>query len=474
MSGLQATAGVRWPPLLCATPFAVASQLPGDLMSELALFGGKPVRSKKFPAYKVIGEEEKAAAVRVIESGILSRFLGTWHPDFYGGPEVQAFEREWAALAGTKHAISVNSCTSALYAAIGAIGAGPGDEVIVSPYTMAASASAPLIFNAVPVFADIDPKTYTMSADTIAPCISKRTKAIIVVHIFGQAADMDPIMTLAKQHGIKVIEDCAQAPYATYKGRPVGYLGDIGAFSLNYHKHIHTGEGGMCTTNDDELAERIQLIRNHAEAVVERKGVKNLVNMIGFNFRLGEIEASIGREQLKKGSELVRARKENVRYLEGKLAGIPGLSMPQTGPAGDHVYYVHPMSWDDTASGVSRDTFIQAVKAELPATELREQEGPLIGMGYVRPLYLLPIFQEMIGYGTVQCPFRCPHYDGTPNYKKGACPNAEDAHFNTLITHELMRPPMTKADLDDVAAAFHKVAENMRKLSDRSGKQQSN
>lgn len=437
-------------------------------MSELALFGGKPVRSKAFPAYKVIGEEEKAAATRVIESGILSRFLGTWHPDFYGGPEVQAFEKEWAALAGTAHAISVNSCTSALYAAIGAIGAGPGDEVIVSPYTMAASATAPLIFNAVPIFADIDPKTYTLSAETIAPRITKRTKAIIVVHIFGQPADMDPIVALAKKHGIKVIEDCAQAPYATYKGRPVGSLGDIGAFSLNYHKHIHTGEGGMCTTNDGNLAERMQLIRNHAEAVVEKKDVKNLVNMIGFNFRLGEIEAAIGREQLKKGGELVRARKDNVRYLESKLDGIPGLSMPATGPANDHVYYVHPMNWDDAVSGVSRDAFVQAVKAELPGTELREHEGPLVGAGYVRPLYMLPIFQEMIGYGSVQCPFRCPHYGEAPNYKKGLCPNAEDAHYNKLITHELMRPPMTRADLDDVANAFHKVAENLHKLSDRS------
>ena len=231
--------------------------------------------------------------MRVLDSGVLSRFLGTWHADFYGGPEVQQFEKEWAAVSGTKHGIAVNSCTSALYAAVGAVGAGPGDEVIVSPYTMIASATAAVIFNAVPIFADIDPRTYTLSAETIAPRITPRTKAIIVVHIFGQSADMDPIMELANRHGIKVIEDCAQAPFAMYKGRPVGSLGHIGAFSLNYHKHIHTGEGGMCTTDDDNLAERLQLIRNHAEAVVAAKGTSNLVNMVGFNFRLGEIEAAI-------------------------------------------------------------------------------------------------------------------------------------------------------------------------------------
>lgn len=433
-------------------------------MSKLALLDGAPVRTAPFPAYKVIGDEEKAAVNAVLDSGVLSRFLGTWHPDFFGGPEVQAFEKEWAAISGTKHAISVNSCTSGLYAAVGALGCGPGDEVICSPYTMIASATAAIAFNAVPVFADIDPETYGISAATIAPKITERTRAIIVVHIFGQPADMDPIMALARRHKIRVIEDCAQVPFATYKGRPVGSLGDVGVFSLNYHKHIHTGEGGMCTTDDDDIAERLQLIRNHAEAVVEKKGVKNLANMIGFNFRLGEIEAAIGRTQLKKGPALIAQRKENVRHLEAALAGVPGLSMPKVGPAGDHVYYVHAMSYDAKATGVSRETFVKAVKAELPATALREHEGVLMGMGYVKPIYLAPMYRELAGYGEVGCPFLCPHYKGKVDYALGLCPNAEDAHFNRVITHEMMRPPMTRADLDDVARAFHKVAENLSAL----------
>jgi dTDP-4-amino-4,6-dideoxygalactose transaminase len=436
-------------------------------MSELALFGGKSVRTRPFPAYEVIGEDEKRAAISVIESGVLSRFLGTADPDFFGGPHVRAFEEEWAQIADTKFAIAVNSCTSGLYAAVGAIGAGPGDEVIVSPYTMAASATAALIFNAVPVFADIDPDTYTLTAESIAAKITKRTKAIIVVHIFGQPADMDPIMALASRHGIAVIEDCAQVPFATYKGRPVGSLGDIGIFSLNYHKHIHTGEGGMCVTNNAGYAERLQLIRNHAEAVVEGKGVKNLVNMIGFNFRLGEIEAAIGRAQLKKGPALIAQRKENVRYLESKLGSLPGLNMPKIGPAKDHVYYVHTLDYDEEKMGVSRDIFVKAVSAELPVTEKREQEGPLIGSGYVKPLYLSPMYREMIGYGTVQCPFRCPHYDGKAEYHEGLCPVAERAHYERVITHEMIRPPMTRQDLDDVATAFQKVADNLTQLSDR-------
>jgi dTDP-4-amino-4,6-dideoxygalactose transaminase len=435
-------------------------------MSTLALLGGTPVRTKPFPAYRVIGEDDRAAVAKVMESGILSRFLGTWHDDFFGGPEVKAFEHEWAGAFGAAHAISVNSATSGLYAAAGATGIGPGDEVIVSPYTMSASAVAPLVYNAVPVFADIDPDSYCLSARTIAAKITPRTKAIVVVHIFGNVADMDPIMELAGKHGLTVIEDCAQAPFATYKGRPVGTLGHMGVFSLNYHKHIHTGEGGVVTTNDSRLAEKVQLIRNHAEAVVEKKGVADLVNMIGFNFRLGEMEAAIGRRQLSKGPDLVKRRQANVKYLEDRIRGIPFLAMPKVQEGVEHVYYLHALSYDAEAAGLSRATFVRALKAELAPTELREGEGVLMGEGYVRPLYLQPLYQKRIAYGRDGCPFKCPHYDGTPDYAAGSCPAVEDAHFNRVVTHELMRPPASRADLDDVADAFCKVAENMAGLRD--------
>ncbi|HTH16554.1 MAG TPA: DegT/DnrJ/EryC1/StrS family aminotransferase [Magnetospirillum sp.] len=433
-------------------------------MSQLALLGGNPLRSRPFPAYRTMGKEEEAAATRVIKSGVLSRFLGVWHPDFFGGPEVQAFEAEWAQSHQAKHAISVNSNTSGLFAAIGAAGVGPGDEVIVSPYTMTASAIAPIIFNAVPVFADIDPVSYCLSTETIAPRITPRTKAVVVVHIFGQPADMDPIMELAAKHNLIVIEDCAQAPFATYRGRPVGTLGHMGVFSLNYHKHIHTGEGGVVTTNDDRLAERLQLIRNHGENVVAAKGVTDIAGILGFNFRLGEIEAAIGREQLKKGPSLIASRKANVAYLESRLAGIPGLSLPHVPAEVEHVYYLHAMRWDAAKGGIKRSTFAKAVKAELAPFELREHEGVLLGEGYVRPLYLQPMYQQQIAYGGKGCPFACPHYEGKPDYAPGLCPETEKAHFHDVLTHEFIRPPMSRQDLDDVANAFHKVAENIEAL----------
>lgn len=226
----------------------------------------------------------------------------------------------------------------------------------------------------------------------------------------------------------------------------------------------------MVTTSNDTLAERVQLIRNHAEAVVEKKGVTDLVNMIGFNFRLGEIEAAIGRAQLRKGRRLIAERKSNVAYLEQSMQGLAGLGMPKIGAAGDHVYYVHVLDYDAEITGVPRELVVQALKAELPVTELREGEGPLVGMGYVRPLYLQPMFKNTTGYGKTGCPFTCPHYEGEARYEQGICPNTEAAHFHRVITHELMRPGMTNGDLNDVAAAFRKVWDNLPGLAEHARK----
>ena len=169
-----------------------------------------------------------------------------------------------------KHAVTVNSWTSGLVAAVGAIGIEPGDEVIVTLDNECIS-NRNTSLNAIPVFADIDPDTYNLKPESIESQITPYTKAILVADIFGQSADMDEIMLLARRHGLKVISDTAQAPGAMYKNAYAGTLADVGGFSLNYHKHIHTGEGGILVTNDDEIAERLQLIRNHAEVVVQGK-----------------------------------------------------------------------------------------------------------------------------------------------------------------------------------------------------------
>lgn len=426
-------------------------------MPKLAINGGPKVRNTKFPPYLPIGDEELQNVKKVFASGTFSRFLGTWHEDFYGGEQVRALEREWAEFFKVKHAIAVNSATSALYCAVGAIGTEPGDEIIVSPYTMCASATAPLIYGAIPVFADVEPDYFCLDVAGIEEKITDRTRAIIVVDIMGQVYD-PRINDLAKKHSLKIIEDCAQAPYAKCGNRFAGTLGDIGIYSLNYHKHIHSGEGGILVTNDDVLANKLRLIRNHAEAVVEAKGETDLVNMVGFNYRMTEIEAAIAREQLKKLPKLFDERVMNVRYLEKCLSLIPCLTMPKVRAHCTHAYYVHSFLFDENMAGIFRNQFVEAVKAELQPITLRETEGIRVGCGYVKPLHLLPMYQNKIAFGSKGYPWSAS--DRTYDYSKGICPVVEELHFKTLISHEYMRPGMTENDLNDVINAFDKVWEN--------------
>lgn len=426
-------------------------------MSQLALLGGEPVRKKLFAAYNTIGAEEIAAVTRVMETGVLSQYLGAWHEDFYGGPVVREFEAQWAASCNARFAVSVNSNTSGLIAAVGAADIQPGDEVVVSPYTMSASAIAPLMYGGIPVFADIDEDSFCISPAAFRKAITPRTKAIIIVHIFGQAAAMDEIMAIAREHKIIVIEDAAQVPFATYKGKFVGSLGDMGVFSLNYHKHIHTGEGGVVVTNDARFCERLQLIRNHGENIVGPKGITEISNTFGYNMRLPEIEAAIGLEQLKKLPALVDQRIVLADRISKFIGGLPGFTPPKVMPGNKHVYYKHSSKIDPAKVGISRDTFVKALSAELPSSVLRETT-PILSGGYVAPLYLLPIFQQK-----AHASLRNPDFQ-VPSYARGICPVVERMHFEQLFNHEYMRPSMTDADLGDVFRAFEKVLENVPAL----------
>lgn len=331
---------------------------------KLALFGGVKTINKPFKRYNSIGEEEVGAAKSIVESGVLSQFLGCWDPDFYGGSKVQEFERQCEDYFNVKHAITVNSWTSGLIAAIGAIGIEPGDEVIVTPWTMCASATAILHWNAIPVFADIEPNTFNIDPASVEANITPYTKAIMAVDIFGHSADIDALMVIAEKYNLKVITDTAQAPGALYKGKYAGTLSHVGGYSLNYHKHIHTGEGGVLVTDDDVIAEKLQLIRNHAEAVVGGKGVSNLSNMVGYNFRLGEIECAIGIEQLKKLKGYVASRQHAAERLTQGLSGLVGLRTPIVKPNCTHAYYIYPLVLDIEQLEVPRARVIEALQAE--------------------------------------------------------------------------------------------------------------
>ena len=422
-------------------------------INKLAILGGSKEIKKEFRKYKSIGNEELEAAKEVIKNGNLSEYLGTWGKNFYGGPKVIEFENQIKNFFKVKHAITVNSWTSGLIAAVGAIGIEPGDEVIVTPWTMTATATAILHWNAIPVFADIDPETYNLTADTIKKCISPYTKAIIVVDIFGQSADMDEIMALAKKYGLKVISDSAQSPGALYKNRYAGTLADVGGYSLNYHKHIHTGEGGILVTNDHTIAERLQLIRNHAEVVVKDKGVSNISNMIGHNIRLGEIECAIGIEQLKKLSNLVLQRKSLAEMMNNGLKGLTGLIIPKIGADRTHVYYIYAMQLDIDQLGVSRKKICDALIAEgVPVTSSYQN------------IHLLPIYQQKIAYGSKGFPWTSDICRREISYKKGICPVAENLNDKFYLGFNICLYNLDEEDVNSIIKSFYKVWENINLL----------
>ena len=276
-------------------------------MNKCAILGGMPVRENPIPWTSTMGDEETNAVVDVMKSGCLSAFLANAGDKFLGGPKVKEIEAAFCKRFGSKYAISVNSATTALHTAVAACGIGPGDEVLVSPYTMVASASAILMNCAVPVFVDIDPDTFTMNPDEIEKWITPHTKAILTVNIFGLPSNLPRIMEIAKKHNLFVIEDNAQAPGATVNGKEAGTIADIGVFSLNYHKVIHSGEGGILLTDNDELARKCQLIRNHGEVALDEQGNMDTV-AIGSNIRMSELHAAIGIEQLKKLDAFLETR----------------------------------------------------------------------------------------------------------------------------------------------------------------------
>jgi perosamine synthetase len=421
---------------------------------KLALFGGSKTIRTEFKRYNSIGKEEVEAAKQVIESGVLSQFLGAWHEDFYGGKKVREFERACEYFFGVKNAITVNSATSGLIAAIGAIGIEPGDEIIVSPWTMCASATAILHWNAIPVFADIEAETFNLDPKSVEDNITPYTKAIVAVDIFGHSADMDALLAIANKHGLKVISDTAQAPAALINGKYAGTLADVGSFSLNYHKHIHTGEGGILVTNNDDIAERLRLIRNHAEAVVESKGHTDLTNMVGYNFRLGEVECAMGIEQLKKLKVFVSTRQRAAMRLSEGLGSLSGLRIPIIKSNCTHAYYMYPLVLDVAQIGVKRNSIYQALVAE-------GVQG--LAEGYVT-LHLLPMYQQKIAYGSKGFPWTSDICHRDVDYSHGICPVAEELQTNSYLGYQMCLHDLSDNEVDLIIAAFHKVWSNLDKL----------
>lgn len=410
------------------------------------------IRVKPFPLYNPIGEEEARAAYDVVKTGMLSDYVGRNTEKFLGGRQVREFERRWADYHQVKHAISFNSATSALIAGVGALEVLPGDEVIVLSYGMCISATAPLFYDAVPVFIDIEEDYFCIDPDKIEQKITPRTKAILTVDLFGQSSDMDRVNAIALKHNLKVLCDSSHVPGCRYKDGFAGTFGDIGVYSLNQHKIIHCGEGGVAVTNSDEMALRLQLIRNHAEAVVAENGYRNLTNMLGGNFRLPEVEAAIAIEQLKKLPKLLDQRIDLANYLTEKFSSLEFLTTPKVRAGSAHVYYLYPMKYHEEATGVSRADYVQKIN-ELGIPLYR------FAAGYTMPFYLeQPIFIERSKFKNGY-PYKLLPDNEQPDYSAGICPVTERLYTKEMIVTAYNYPPLTKTDMNDVVKAFRIAAQ---------------
>ena len=325
---------------------------------------------KRFKKFNTIGKEELDIATKIIKTGKLSEYLAKEGKFFNGGYYVNKFEKSLQKYFKVNHAIVVNSWTSGLITIIGALGIKKGDEVILSPWTMSACAVAILHWGAVPVFCDIDKETFCIDPEEIKKKITKKTKAIMAIDIFGYPANINAIKNIINKRNIKIISDSAQSIGAKYNKKFAGTVSDIGGFSLNFHKHINTGEGGIIVTNNKKLSENCRMIRNHAEAVNNKKKIINNNYQIGFNFRLTELQAGIGLEQLKKLKLIVKKKQDNAEYLTNKLKKFKGLILPNMKNGITHAYYMYPMRLDTNIIKVKKKKIFELIlKEKLPIAD---------------------------------------------------------------------------------------------------------
>jgi dTDP-4-amino-4,6-dideoxygalactose transaminase len=340
----------------------------------------------------------------------------------------EGLAREWAEYMGVKHCIPVNSGTAALHMCVAGLGIGPGDEVIVPAFTFWASAAAVLHHNAIPVFVDIDPRTYCIDPRLIEAAITERTKAIMPVHIHGMPADMDPVLEIAREHGLAVIEDVAQAHGAKYKGRLCGSMGDAAGYSTQASKTLSSGcQGGLFTTNDDEVHERAALLQYFGERVVpgrERQEQQYNAHGLGWMYRGDMLSQAFVRSQLKRLDENNGLRVKNCQFLTEHLSDVPGIQTPFVPDGCDHVYYNYVVGFDPVklGLGVSPRTLREKAQAAL------EAEGVPVGQWQRLSVPAQDVFQKRVGYGK-GCPWRC--WDSAVAYNIGDYPHANaflDSH----------------------------------------------
>jgi perosamine synthetase len=426
------------------------------MKSRLAIHGGpRTVPEGLKRTWPEITQEDKDAVLAVLERGILSGVHG---------PEATGLETEWAEFTGSTHVLSFNSGTAALHAALFAAGVGPGDEVITSAFSFSGSFHPILEQNAIPVFVDIDPRTYNIDATKVEAKISDRTKVLMPVHIHGMPADLDPLLSLADRYNLTLVEDACQAHGATYQGRMAGTIGTMGCFSLNVTKNLSGGEGGFLNTDNDELMERARMVRTFGERVGEEKEKIRpyYSHTIGWNYRTQELPAAFARSQLKRLSRYNAIAQQNAQYLTGELSKIRGVIPPYVPSDRTSVYHKYRVRFDPDALGLT-----------IPTTDFRqrllealEAEGVAVTIWHVTPMTSFPLFQKLDeGYGK-GCPWSCPYYGREIEYNPDEYPEAIRLLDTSLVINDEPHPIYIQ-DIELMgyyASAVRKVFENLDEL----------
>jgi perosamine synthetase len=354
-------------------------------------------------AKPAIGKGEIQAVTEVLKSGNLVQ-----------GEKVKAFEGYFSSYIGAKHAVAVSSGTAALQIGLQALGLKKGDEVITTPFTFAATSNAVIHCGAKPVFADIDPRTFNIDPERIKHCLTERTKAIVCVHLYGQPCEMDSILKLCKYSGAALVEDAAQAVGADYKGKRAGTFGTLSTFSFYATKNLTTGEGGMVLTDEKELADKSRVIRNQGQSRPYRHDI------ISYNFRMTEIQAAIGIEQLKKIEQLNAKRQENAKFLTDSLSSVKGIETPFVPKQNRHVFHQYT---------------IKVPKRRDHLLEFLNKHGIGARVYYPEPLYMQPPYLKM-------------------GFRKGLCPVTEDMCGQVLSLP--VHPSLTEKDLESIVDAVRK------------------
>ena len=408
-----------------------------DVKQRLAMDGGEPAVQTPIPPRKRHGDIEKRYLAEVIDSDTLFFYLGT---------KVRELERRFAALYGKKHCVACTSGTAAVHLAVASLQLPPGSEIITTSITDMGSLTGILYQGLVPVFADVEPDTLNMDPASVRAAVSPRTKAILVVHHAGLAADLNALLEIGREKGLAVIEDCAQAYGCEYDGELVGRRGCLASFSLNHFKHITTGSGGLIVTDDDHLRYLASLYLD--KCFQREEGIRNPF-FLAPNYQMTEMQGAVGLAQLERLGEFTQRRWQLGSRLSEWLAGVEGISLQRIRPGSKHSYFLYLFKIDLEGLGCAAEEFAEALRREgVPA------RAHLITGG--RSVYLYDIFQRRSAFPSSLYPFRSLDTGVDRSYPPGLCPVAEDA-FSRWITLELLENYADR-NVDEIAFAIAKVA----------------